>query len=184
MGREDNELLCWGKAMTTRDTNSGSCRQKQPMKRPPLEEFLEPGGAEILPVTNPWELVRFKTARGTHVVYNNAKGNKAYSDNHAQDAYRAYIDGKKWIAQEKVQRRSRRYLETAIRRRDGDDCFFCCRPFTEVNPATIEHLLAISSGGSNGLANLALAHESCNMLASDLSVVEKVKLREKMKGQS
>jgi 5-methylcytosine-specific restriction endonuclease McrA len=163
------------------NTSLHTQKPKQAMKRPALEDFLEQGGAEILPITNPWELVRFKTARGTHVVYNNAKGNKAYSDNHAQDAYRAYIDGKKWIAQEKVQRKSRKYLETAIRQRDGDDCFFCCRPFTDQAPSTIEHLLAISSGGSNGMANLALAHESCNMLAADMSVAEKVRLRDKMR---
>lgn len=152
------------------------------MTRPALEEFLEQGGAEILPVTNPWELVRFKTERGTHVVYNNAKGNKAYSDNHACDAYHAYLGGKKWLGQEKAKRRPRRYLESAIRQRDGDDCFFCGDPFTEENPSTIEHLLAIASGGSNGIANLALAHESCNFQAADLSVAEKVRLRDKLRG--
>ena len=34
------------------------------IKRPPLEEFLEHGGAELLPITNLWELVRFKKRAG------------------------------------------------------------------------------------------------------------------------
>ena len=148
-------------------------------KRQPLEEFLEQGGATLLPVTNPWEVVRFKTQRGTHVVYTNKQNNKTYSDDHAKEAYRAWIDGKQWIAKEKVSRRSQRYLVEAIRRRDGDDCFFCCKPFVEDNPATIEHLLAITSGGSNGIANLALAHEECNMEAGCRSVMEKVRMRER-----
>lgn len=126
------------------------------IERPPLEEFLEHGGATILPVTNPWEVVRFKTQRGTHVVYTNKHGNKTYSDDHAKEAYRAWIDGKPWIAKEKVSRRSQRYLVEAITRRDGDGCFFCSTGFTPERPPTIEHLLAITSGGSNGIANLCL----------------------------
>lgn len=147
-------------------------------KRPALEEFLEQGGAELLAITNPWELVRFKTQRGTHVVYINKQNNKAYSDEHAKEAYRAWHDGKPWIAKEKVNRRSQRYLIEAIKKRDGYACFFCCDPFTDNNHPTIEHLLAISSGGSNGIANLALAHESCNMAAGSLSIMEKIKIRE------
>jgi hypothetical protein len=151
------------------------------IERQPLDEFLEHGGATILPVTNPWEVVRFKTPRGTHVVYTNKQNNKTYSDDHAKEAYRAWIDGKPWIAKEKVNRRSIRYLIEAIRRRDGEECFFCCNPFTEENPETIEHLLAITSGGSNGIANLALAHEACNMKAGNLSVMEKIRMREKLR---
>lgn len=150
-------------------------------ERIPLEEFLEHGGASILTVTNPWEVVRFKTQRGTHVVYTNKQGNKTYSDPYAREAYQAWIDRKPWIAKEKVARRSRRYLVAAIKRRDGEGCFFCSDPFTEENPETIEHLLAITSGGGNGIANLALAHEQCNMAAGNMSVMEKVRMREKNK---
>lgn len=144
-----------------------------------IEEFLEHGGATLLPVTNPWEVVRFKTPRGTHVIYFNKQNNKTYSDPYAKEAYQAWINGKTWIAKEKVSRRSIRYMVEAIKKRDGDECFFCCVPFTEENPETIEHLLAITSGGSNGIANLALAHEVCNMQAGNLSIMEKIRIREK-----
>lgn len=153
-------------------------KQNKKIERPPLEEFLEQGGATLLPVTNPWEVVRFKTQRGTHVVYTNKQNNKTYSDPHAKEAYQAWIDGKPWIAKEKVNRRSIRYLVEAIKKRDGDGCFFCCDPFTAERPETVEHLLAITSGGSNGIANLALAHEDCNMAAGNMAVMDKVRMRE------
>lgn len=153
-------------------------KTKQKPQRPALEEFLEHGGAEMLPITNPWELVRFKTPRGTHIIYNNSKGNKSYSDEYANEAYQAYIDRKPWIAKEKVNRRSQSYLIEAIKKRDGNECFFCRVPFDEETGPTIEHLLAITSGGSNGIANLTLAHKECNMKAGSLSVMEKIKIRE------
>ena len=95
-----------------------------------LDEFLEHGGAEILPTTNPWEVVRFKTARGTHVVYKNSKGNHTFSDKFADDAFKAWRGKKPWLAPEKVKRRDRSYLKIAIAKRDGDACFFCPEPFT------------------------------------------------------
>lgn len=153
------------------------------IERLTLEEFLEHGGATILPVTNPWEVVRFKTQRGTHVVYTNKQNNKTYSDDHAKEAYRAWHDGKAWLAKEKVSRRSIRYLIEAIRKRDGDSCFFCSDPFTAQRLETVEHLLAITSGGSNAIANLALAHEDCNMKAGNMAVMDKIKMRELQKSK-
>lgn len=150
------------------------------MKRT-LEEFLEQGGAVMLPITNPWEVVRFRTPRGTHIVYTNKQGNKTYSDEYAKEAYHAWGDGKPWIAKEKVSRRSIRYLIEAIKKRDGDECFFCYKPFTAEKPETIEHLLAITSGGSNAIANLALAHQECNMVAGNVAVMDKIKIREEAK---
>lgn len=153
-------------------------RAGKKIERLPIEEFLEQGGATVLPITNPWEVVRFRTPRGTHVVYTNKQGNKTYSDEHAKDAYRTWIDGKPWVAKEKINRRSVRYLISAIRKRDGDECFFCCSGFTAEGSETIEHLLAITSGGSNCIANLVLAHETCNKDAGSLSVMEKIRIRE------
>lgn len=148
-----------------------------------FEDFLEHGGAEMLATKNPWEVVRFKTARGTHVVYKNSKGNHSFSDDHAQTAWNAYCGKKPWMAPEKTKRRSRKYLTDAIMRRDGNCCFFCPEPFTDENPATIEHLLALASGGNNVLANLALAHEECNLRAATMSVTQKVELRDKLKAK-
>lgn len=154
------------------------------LKLKEFQEWLEKGGAELLPIKNPWETVRFKTARGTHVIYRNKSGASSYSDPHAEEAFKAFTGKKPWMSPDKVKRRSRKYLETAIMKRDGDKCFFCCKGFTEEKPATIEHLLALGSGGNNTIANLALAHEDCNKLAACMSIAEKVKLREKLSGEN
>lgn len=46
--------------------------------------------------------------------------------------------------------------------RDGNSCHVCTAPFTEDNPATLDHLLELANGGRNHLSNLALAHAKCN----------------------
>jgi len=143
-----------------------------------LIEFLEQGGAEILPPTNEWEAVRFRTERGTHVIYLNSKGKFSYSDPLAGEAHACFRNKKPWLAQPKQKRRGRGYLQHAIRKRDGDRCFYCPHPFTDERPATIEHILAIALGGSHNLGNLALAHQDCNLMAGSMSVMEKIRLRE------
>ena len=141
--------------------------------------FLQRGGAEIIPAKSVWEVARFKTQRGVHVVYKNKLGKYSYSDPHAEQAHQAFMGKKPWMAPEKVKRKPQTYLKTAIINRDGDSCFYCLDPFTPADPPTIEHLLALGSGGNNVLANLALAHESCNREADCMAVAEKVRLRDK-----
>lgn len=47
-------------------------------------------------------------------------------------------------------------------KRDGDLCYWCACRFTEANPATQEHLVPRSAGGTDALTNLRLACERCN----------------------
>ncbi len=149
-----------------------------------LEEFLERGGATILPVTNPWEIARFKTVRGVCVIYRNANGNMRFSDPNAEEAYDAYRQGKAWFANEKATRIKRRTIREQLLARDGGNCFYCTLPFTSEDPETIEHFLAIAKGGTNHLDNLALAHESCNRAVGDLPIVKKIALRDRMRGEA
>jgi len=72
-----------------------------------------------------------------------------------------------------------RYKED-LKKRDGPFCFFCGERERAGDKFTLEHIVAISRGGANGIANLALAHRRCNNAAGSLSVVEKVKMRERM----
>lgn len=67
--------------------------------------------------------------------------------------------------------RKRRLLKIALRERDGDECTWCCKPMIDapILPGedcsahmTLEHILPASLGGSNDIANLALACFSCN----------------------
>jgi 5-methylcytosine-specific restriction endonuclease McrA len=43
-------------------------------------------------------------------------------------------------------------------------CYLCSEPFPKLNdPASIEHKIPISRGGSNNISNIGLAHLSCNL---------------------
>jgi hypothetical protein len=46
--------------------------------------------------------------------------------------------------------------------RDGPNCWICSFPFTDADPATIDHVRTKREGGTDGLYNLRLAHLSCN----------------------
>jgi hypothetical protein len=139
------------------------------------------GGADLLPPTNEYELARFKTVNGVCVTYRNKKGAVSFSKDHARAAWEEFVADKRWLARTIHKRAPRQTVETKLRAMDRNHCFFCRRPFTEAEPATLEHLLSIAHGGNNHRSNLALAHGECNMKAANLSAVEKVKLRDYMK---
>ncbi len=142
-----------------------------------LCEFLELGGAEILPITNPFELARFKTVNGVCVIYQNKKGGLSYSNEHAKVAASHFLDGKSWNASKRHQRIQRQSIEGKLLERDGNACFYCGVDFSEEIPPTLEHILSITHGGTNNIANLCLCCEPCNVAAGNLSIVEKLKLR-------
>lgn len=72
----------------------------------------------------------------------------------------------------------RRKTIAAIRRRDGDDCFYCLERLSR-EEMTLEHLLSKSLKGSDSTKNLVIAHKDCNDKAGNLSIAEKVRLRER-----
>jgi hypothetical protein len=61
--------------------------------------------------------------------------------------------------------------------RDGPACWYCGTTTTP-ETRTIEHLLAVSSGGSDDLDNLCLACALCNRSVGVKSIVAKVAIRE------
>ncbi len=70
-----------------------------------------------------------------------------------------------------------RSLPSRLLKRDGSKCFFCLGEMRR-GDITIEHLLAKSLGGTNNENNLALAHSVCNNKAGNLSIVEKLRIRD------
>ena len=67
-------------------------------------------------------------------------------------------------------------------RRDGDCCWYCGNSFGAGEfKMTCEHLVPLIHKGPDNLSNLVLAHEKCNQLAGNLSVAEKVTMRERMR---
>jgi len=69
-------------------------------------------------------------------------------------------------------------LDSIIIRR-GMNCFYCG---IRLHPMemTIEHLIAISNGGTWRPENLYLAHQLCNSLAGNMSLNDKMHLKFKL----
>lgn len=53
-------------------------------------------------------------------------------------------------------------MREAIVKRDGPNCWLCGLPFAPREKPTLDHITPKSRGGSHALANLKLAHYSCN----------------------
>lgn len=67
--------------------------------------------------------------------------------------------------------------------RDGSHCWLCDEPMTFGDPdhpraCTIEHLWNASEGGPNTMGNLVLCCFGCNQRMRNMSLVEKIKLRD------
>lgn len=143
--------------------------------------FLQLGGAEMLLLTNEFEIARFKTVNGVCVVYRNKKGKFSFGNEFAKAAFDAFLGAKKWHASKMFVRTARAKVENKLLRRDGNECFYCGTVFTEEKPPTLEHLLSIADGGNNHVSNLALCCETCNFAAASKPIVEKIKLRDQLR---
>lgn len=145
-----------------------------------FKDWLVQRGAVLKPITNPYEVLRVDTSEGVFVVYTNSKGKQTWPV--GIDALRsAYLDGKDIpLAPEQKSRVRLRHQIEAIAARDGLECWFCENGFLtpDSREITIEHLVAVSHGGPNHMSNLVLACPDCNSEAGQLSVAEKVLVRE------
>lgn len=70
-----------------------------------------------------------------------------------------------------------RRIKQQLVERDGPDCWLCGEATTPFD-RTVEHLVAVSRGGTNDLENLALAHTGCNRRMGNLSLADKLAMRE------
>lgn len=150
--------------------------------------WLEARGSEVRATSNPYEVARFTTPEGVGVVYRNAGNSISAWTGGADSAFIAFLDNAPWRAIPKPVRRgsnANRHRLATLLERDGNECFYCgglMAPKGEAaNPGdemTIEHLCSVTHGGPNSIANEALAHSRCNAEAGNLSVVQKVRLRE------
>lgn len=151
---------------------------------PDFKIWLSQHGAEVLEPTNEWELVRFKTGKGTSVIYRRKHDFLACSFiGDALTAYKAYKTGgihSKWRAIPRTNRVLNRSSVDCItiRKRDGDNCFFCdC--YVKQGNETVEHLVCLTHGGPQHISNKYLAHKDCNALAGHKSAVEKIEIHTK-----
>jgi hypothetical protein len=145
-----------------------------------FSEWLHRQGSEILPPTNEWELLRFRCKHGVGVIYCNKKGVITLSSAFINDAYKAWKCGGSWSGKfKRLKGVTGTKPKAALLTRDGDKCFYCGKEMNE-NDITEEHVLSLVHGGSNRMENKVLAHEECNRLAGNLSIIEKIKLRDSM----
>jgi len=75
------------------------------------------------------------------------------------------------------QKKKRKRKVARLRDRDGPDCFYCGK-------VMLVDLLAKADGGTDHPSNLVLAHAVCNEIASDMPVISKVLLRERLREQA
>ena len=134
------------------------------------KRLIEAGG-ELLGPTNPYEVLRFRTAKGVGVIYSGRRGE---TWNAEAIAARDHLDQKLGsLAPVAVRgRRNDRATVSALLNRDGDACFFCANPLG--GDITVEHLVAVAHGGPNHISNLFLAHAPCNSEAGHKSAPEKI----------
>ncbi len=140
-----------------------------------FSQYLVDRGAIVLPITNPWEVVRFKTIAGTSVMYTNKKGDITHTGE-SQMAYDAYKGKKAWRAVD-PKRKNLKSKKARLAARDGKKCFYHgeALPFEKL---TIEHLLNKSHGGNDHDSNLCLACEECNSIVGNWPLTKKMLWRD------
>jgi len=134
-------------------------------------KWLTQMGVEILPVTNQYEALRFK-GREVGVLYKSGKVANSYTT----EAIKCFKKKQKWNGKPINVGRKNTYRKekSKLIERDGTDCFLCGKPLED--DITLEHLIALSSGGKNNLSNMVLMHEKCNQEVSNAPINEKVNL--------
>lgn len=138
-------------------------------------DWIKKQGGEILPANSSLEWVRWK-GKQKGVLYHTG----SFSNDRAFRTFKEFLANIKWTDSPSSTPRQRGYFKQKeqILERDGDRCFFCGEKLG--NDITIEHLISLSSGGIDRISNMVLAHKKCNQLAGNMTVVEKVLLRDKM----
>ncbi|MCF8533864.1 MAG: HNH endonuclease [Reyranella sp.] len=156
---------------------------QKPKKLGEFKAFLTARGAEVLVETNQYEVVRFRVGGTVHILYRSARGMYRPVGDQMLPAFQSFCNGGHWKPVGRKKRsdgQKRTVLIRTLLERDGDDCFYCGVPLGD--DISLEDLCPIAAGGPHVVANLALAHKLCNNQAGHLSVVEKVKLRDQLRG--
>lgn len=143
---------------------------------PGFLKWLDDNGAEVLQTTNMYEVVRFKTANGVSVIYENKHGRQSFTGE-SDEAYKHFRDKKRWVTHNR-QRAQLTSLKEKLAKRDGCKCFWCHQPHESVKTLTVEHILNKMHGGSDNSNNLSLACKPCQTELGRLPITQKILLRE------
>lgn len=151
------------------------------MKFDKFKEWLVQNGAEVLIPTNPYEVVRFRANNQVSIIYKSKRGDMTFTGE-SEKAYDCYKHAKPWAGGNRKTGTPGVTTRTILER-DGNLCFYCFKPMPPEDMSR-EHLLSQVHGGSNHLSNQVLAHRLCNSQASHLSIMEKIKIRERNRNVS
>jgi len=137
-----------------------------------FEKWLKYRGAEIIPPSNEYEVLRFK-GREVGIIYKSGKT----GNNYTVHAIECFKNNKKWWGKPKQVGRKSNYQKEKklLLERDGRKCFYCGK-IMQLKDITLEHLIPLSSGGRNMLSNMVLAHEKCNSDVGNLPLNQKVEI--------
>jgi hypothetical protein len=159
--------------------------------------LLRERGVEIIDGSNVYELIRFRSKFGVGVVYRNESGSRKTPNDAAAETFKFLLSGGAGsLAPVRVATRKsgpkaavrRRHQLAAVFERDGGQCFYCACglsidvPVGAKGRATREHLVPVTAGGPDVVANIFAACEPCNAEAGHLSAPEKVALRDRKRG--
>ena len=135
-----------------------------------FKNWLSHRGCQVEPGTNEFEMVRWKGAE-VGILYTTGKTNSFY----AQNAIACWKTGRDWNGGVIAVGRSNSYKKQKkqILKRDGDACFYCGLKLRD--DITLEHLIDLSKGGKNKLANMVLAHNECNGAVNGMGLSDKIK---------
>jgi hypothetical protein len=142
-----------------------------------FEGFLTARGAEVFAPTNEYELIRFRSGNVTSIVYTTKHGNITFFGE-SKTAWLAFKNSTPWRAETPLKKRGSTPAIATLRKRDGDLCFYCLQ-VVEQKDESEEHLLSITHGGNNHIANKVLTHRLCNTMAGHLSLAEKIRIHVK-----
>ena len=142
-----------------------------------FQAWLIANGSEVFPTTNTYEIARFSTPEGTGLIHRNEAGRISSWQHGAKEAYFAFIGAKPWHASgSRPARRSKSdRVVLALIERDGSTCMYCGVPMAPAE-ITLEHIVPVTHGGPNHMANLALAHKLCNSTAGHLPARVKLEM--------
>ncbi len=155
--------------------------------------YLEAQGAVVLKPTNEWEVLRYQLAnQSKHIVYQKKTGRLTFtgwSNKHYRDFQRGWALGAPAPSSPRTEGKTRQpkgfqrtILVRKLLKRDGPNCWFCGLVLGD--DCTLEHLIPKSAKGGNSEHNLVLAHESCNGMAANKPLAEKIMLKAELTAQA
>lgn len=143
-----------------------------------FSRWLASCGAEVIAKTSEWEILRIKAKGETLVAYTSSAGKQSWPPGLA-NLYKLRSRGHQPQLGNPIKqlRGNRKARIHELAGRDGWSCWYCAAGVDE-DTATVEEICPRQIGGPVHVGNQCLACSDCNRAAGNMTVVQKVALRE------